>query len=159
MNEPTKIFFDSLMNLGYEFARKRLLEQKPLPPTWVLLLEDGPPKVLSTPWQSNKEKVLAAALVKWQMLTEKTVAYCFLSECWVAKCTREEVEKGDLVEPRNNPDRYEIVMVIACTAEDSQMKSWKIQRNPAGEVIGLARNLGSDQIEEFDGWIANLLKN
>jgi hypothetical protein len=103
---------ETLLEMGEEFARKVLLvhRHKELVPTYHLIGADDSHHIMHCPWANDLQKSLHFAMVK-NMAQEITCrAYVFVSEGWSLHLDK---DVPITVQPRNSPDRIEVVNITA----------------------------------------------
>jgi hypothetical protein len=156
---------DQLIELAERQARLVLLKLKlPLMPAWVLMNKSGQPQIVATPWQDEQEKQLYAAMMRALMRKEGIVAYSFLCEAWTRTLEPQEWDKAndrpfDGIEPRNHPERQEVIIACACSKDLSRWKRWRIVREATTEVIiGLKDDPWPQSDIEPDSWMSDMLK-
>lgn len=109
---------DTLLQLGEEFARKILLEErhKFLVPTYHLIGADGSSLVIGCPWDNDTQKQLAFAAVKQKAREMKCRTFCFVSEGWSVV----RLPGTDGPRPAEDPDRIEIVNISGSDGKTSK---------------------------------------
>jgi hypothetical protein len=157
LNDPA-----TLISIAEQVASDRLVDTKGgLWPTWMLFPSAGAFEVHITPWRSKFERAIALATIRDRLTTDSNIdAYCVMSEAWTSVMSREEFDRGDArPEPRNDPKRREVVMIMAVTrAGDLQGRMLDVVRDYKGmirllrEAAGAAgAELGGELARMFDG--------
>jgi len=161
----TADLLNKLIELAHSHAAAVLLAQKrrELLPTWMLLNAKGEAHIEATPWRDDKEKRLAEIFMKLQMRKHGTVAYSFVTEAWAAIAPEgwRPGQPRTFPEPRKDPTRREMVIALACTADEHRMKSWLIHRNHLEQIFALEEDkslVGDEPGKGFESWLADLLK-
>jgi hypothetical protein len=150
----------TLLDAAEEHAHEVLLKQrKQLPPTWIL--SDGKEIALAvTPWEDRMQRTLAKLYMAHLLKEQKTRAYCFISEVWIARESFESVKSGKpIVEPRLRPDRKEMVLALATDGRTARGRSWAIVRNYEERITGLKpeESMKASIGDRFGGWMISLL--
>jgi hypothetical protein len=156
MSDDLKILLDA----AETHARDVMLEmRKQLPPTWILF--DGKEIALAvTPWEDNLQRSLVKFYMAHMIKEQKTRAYCFISEVWVARESFEKYRSGEpIVEPRLRPDRKEMVLAFATDGKTARNHSWEIVRNYEEQIteLKLTEELKKGPGDRFGGWMISLL--
>lgn len=156
LNDPA-----TLISIAEKVAIDRLVDTKGgLWPTWMLFPSDGDLEVHITPWRSEFERAIALATIRDRLTDSNLDAYCVMSEAWTSTMLREEFDRGDArPEPRHDPQRREVVMIMAVTrAGDLQGRMLDVVRDYKGmirllrEAAGAAgAELGGELARMFDG--------
>jgi hypothetical protein len=147
---------DKLLDLAELHARMILFKKRQqLPPTWIL--SDGKEmRKLFTPWETDMERELAKAYMAMQIQKHNTVAYCVISEVWVATETPENYASKNFVQPRHRPDRKEMVFTFATDGNTVHNRQWQIVRDWHERIIKLEPQK-KKAYEGFGGWMVGLL--
>lgn len=158
---------DLLLELAGAHARHVLIDAKcrSLMPAWLLITRKGTPIIVGTPWADDEQKEKVRKRMRIHMAKVGCTAYSFIMEAWVAKATPDEVDLVTLrmtpghLRPSQRPERKEIVLACAATADEARWRSWRIVREATTERIvdlKLQPFPGSDH--EPKSWTAEMLK-
>jgi hypothetical protein len=147
---------DKLLDLAELHARMVLFKRRQaLPPTWIL--SDGKEmRKVFTPWKTDLERELTKGYIANLIKQYNTVAYCVISEVWVAKDTQENYESKNYIQPRHRPDRQEMVFALATNGTSVQNRQWQIVRDWHERIIKLEPQK-MQAYEGFGGWMVGLL--
>jgi hypothetical protein len=155
---------DQLIELAGTQARGVLVELglPQLVPSWVLINKKGQFNVVTTAWKDDEQKELARKAIRQHMRQHRTTTYSVVFEAWAAHAPSdwnpdEELQPWEHASER--PDRWEVVIAIACNRKQSRIKQWKIVRDP---FSGKVTDLEPDEAIEpgsWDGWLAEMLSS
>lgn len=143
---------DDLLKLAEDDARRVIFKQRvQVPPTW--FLSDGKRTMsLATPWGNDVERELAKMFMRIQVKLYHTVAYSFIAEVWSA--TQDTANPSE-VQPRNRPDRKEMVFALATDGKTIRIRSWDIVRDWNEQIVALEAK--ESPALGFGGWTCSLL--
>jgi hypothetical protein len=153
MNIPP---LNKLADLIGEYAREVLVSTKSdLPASWIIVDADGKSSAFSTPWRDDREKRMYAMMMGRMMRRKNAKAYALVVEAWAAKA-REGWEEGQPhVEPRNDPNRREVVVAFATDGLDIAWRVWDLVRDAEGKCASL--DLQTKDPMQLESWLTELL--
>jgi hypothetical protein len=135
---------DDLIERAFDRARDRLVlgeREQPLPPTWFFVMPDGSVREGETPFADMsadphgdmQKEAVAKGTGSW-MRASGVTAYAYVSEAWAV----ESRDADDPRRPSERPDRIEIVVALAESADGEQRAAaWKMVRGETGRVVHL----------------------
>jgi hypothetical protein len=139
-----------------------------LPPTWYLVKPEPPfgnlekkDMLVSTPWETPRDKETAINHIWAFMLLSKVKAYGFITEAWLARVTDQELESENFVRPTDRPDRQECLLAFATDNEITRWKKWSIVRNWEERITAIREQaLETSQGDEpiFESYLTELLR-
>jgi hypothetical protein len=120
---------DDLVKDGEAYARVLLLEKgvKQLDPVYQLYDDAGTIHMIPCPWENDFQKQLMVAEVKKFAKRVNCQLMLFVSEGWMA--TREPGHENDGPPPSQDPNRIEVVNIIAATTHGSKIVSLLMVRD------------------------------
>jgi hypothetical protein len=148
--------FSELLDAAERHARTALFKkrQQHLETTWFLL--DGKNiRKLATPWRNDYERELAKVFMRNVVEQYHIPAYAYVSEVWYAKETPENFNSDNFVQPRDRPDRKEMIIAMATDGKNVRTKAWEIVRNWNEQITALKSQ--STKGFGFGGWMISLL--
>jgi hypothetical protein len=155
-----KLNTEGLFQAAEELAQNVVVKrQKHLFPTWTLFDRDEHSTVIATPWEDELDKYFAQEQIKATIEKLDIVAYAFVSEVWVVVAPKGWTpDQGKVFpEPRNRPDRRELVWAIVNDGKTAVQRMWNIRRDSLERVIRLELQPTDSGDLRPGGWIANLL--
>ena len=139
-----------LLDRGERQARAVLLEkgEKSLCPMFLLVQPDDSVIVVGTPFEGDVQKQMVRAQLRSLMKNHGTVAYSFLCEAWAVKMNHlkpEDVTHEDegvisvpmQRRPSEDPNRIEVVSVLATNGVENKYRMWEIKRDYKGKIRDL----------------------
>jgi hypothetical protein len=149
---------DNLLIAAETQARDVILKrQRELPPTWVLINAKGETQIEITPWRDELEKQFVRIFIKGMIKRQKTVAYSFLVEAWMATAPKGwEPGVDPPIAASEQPNRQECVVACAVQGKEKHWILWTIKRNASGKAISLDRR--PDEPERVEGWMSEMLE-
>lgn len=134
------ITLDELLYLAYRQADAMLVGgiADELAPAWLVLSPskkspDGKVDIILTPWESTDQKLAALDAMRTYMRKRNAVAYSFVMEAWVSF----QGPGPNFTPASEDPNRIEVVAIIAADRETARQRDWKIVRGKAGKVTAL----------------------
>ena len=144
---------DEMVQLGYEQAQRTLIGTKEqIAPSWLLQSETGERILIMTPWGNSFEKELIQAQMRKAMKEHLTLSYSIVLEAWASYLAPGEVQK---VRPSKDPNRYELVMVVATDGSAIRIRQFRIIRDP---ITGKCRELEEVPVEHDEKYSSPFLE-
>jgi hypothetical protein len=141
------IALDPLLDSAASGAREILIgTRRELAPIWGLVKEKaGAPGEIDsldlgmTPWRDEAEKRILLASMQARIRTEKIDAYWFVVEAWASRYKAEDLPdpNNPPIMPREDPNRREVVVMVACNKAEKRFRAYDIVRDPEGRCVEL----------------------
>lgn len=127
------MLLNELMNVAEERFRRNIGTKDQAIPHWLLVNTQGDRALIATPWHSKSERDAVVDAIRGALKVFDCVAYSVSYEAWAAAEPKGDYDK-EKFRPSQQPDKVEVVMVIACDGTKQKSKTWEIIRGP-DEII------------------------
>ena len=115
------------------------------------------------PWENNQEKNIVVSVMRHALRERRAKAYCFTSECWLARYDKGDAPIDDFqrpkVMPKDHPNRIECVCIFASTHSKQAMRVLEMIRDPSGRIVDLKPNEHPAGEEKFTGTFPGLFED
>lgn len=130
---PQRDILEALVQSGFDQAHRVLLErrERSIMPLYHLITGKGESMVIGCPWGNEREKHASFAEVKRVSHEHECTHAMYLSEAWMVAVPagKDPMSKWPAAE---QPDRVEIVQVVATDGIRTLGRTWKMLRDPPG---------------------------